>query len=495
MSKQLVFSIIFCILGVLCSRAQTVSSVEEQYSAERCMNAPIVCINPNDNNATVICYNDSSSYRPCFVYHSHTGAGASRKFRWPDVANTFGSISYKVNDMMIDGDYCYYCGKKETLTGVEYTTTGQMIPTYTATGFFGWVSMSQMSSSAITVLDLYLFDLPIDELIRMDGVPVSGSMLLGLISGHTLALVKGNGSTWACHFQDVTSAERLEDVKMTMNHLVTLSSFANGPYSFGLRCETKADAFRATTTHTLVNYYDGRKYNTLPMTTASLPNVSPTKHYEHGAMRMANHPYSDILTVAYDGCYTDGGDCRHYGLFTPMYLMNFSNCSSGYVSISMDNAQLITTTLLKPAQYTLLEMCYVATGNTIALLHGMETEEYGMWSILQSPSWIATTKLSSLQSDYRALKSMDVGSNGWTYWAGWRMPDKALLHFRQDGSMLERTCYSTHPPAAKEVLSLEAEEEIVTASPSIIPVFTLTQTHYQATATTLDYYPECTTSY
>ena len=495
-NKQLIIIILLCIVGSFCCKAQSLSSIEEQYIDQISEDAVVVCINPSDNNSTIICYNDSLYYRPSFVYHTHTGTGVSKRFHWPLIANTFGGITYKVNDMVIINGICYFCGRKRAVIGVEYSMEGLAIPIYQITGFFGWFAVSQISTPSSTTMDLYLFDLPVmEELKRMDGIIESGIVELGLISEHTLALVRGYGNSWDCHVQDVASSEKLEDVKITENHLVTLSRFLNSPYSFGLRCETKAVAFLSPITHVLNNYYNGTKYNTLLMTTASLPNGTPTRHYEDEVMRMVNHPGSDLVTVAYNGDDFDGEDCQHFGYYTPMYLMNFSNCSPGVVDINMSEAQLLFTSLHKLARYSLLGMCYVPTANAIAMLHGMRPEEYGMWSILQVSSWNSSVVPQSVQSDYKALTSMDIGTNDWAYLAGCRMPDKTLCHFRQDADNMDRSCHSTRPPISVEQLTLNAEEEPVTITPSSIPVFSITQTYYQIEATAPGYFPECKTSY
>lgn len=495
-NKQLTIIILLCIVGSFCCKAQSLSSIEEQYTDQKNEDAVVVCINPNDNNSTIICYNDSMYNRPNFVYHTHVGTGVSKRFHCPLIANTFGEMSYKVNDMVIINGTCYFCGKKQAIVSTEYTMEGLVIPIYQNTGFFGWFALSQISNPSSTTLDLYLFDIPVmEELKRMDGIFESGIVGLALISEHTLALVRGYGSGWDYHVQDVASTERLEDIKITANHLVTLSRFSNSRSSFGLRCEPKGDAFLSPFTHMLNNYYNGIKFNTLQMTTASLPNGTPTRHYEDEIMRMVNHPGTDLITVAYNGEYYDSEDCQHFGYYTPMYLMDLSNCALGVVDIDMSDAQLLITSLLKPAQYSLLEMCYVPTAKAIAMLHGMKEEVYGMWSILQVSSWNASVAPQSVQSDNKALTSMDVGTNDWAYLAGCRMPDKALCHYRQDGGMMERSCNSIRPATAAEKLIREAEEEPVTIEPSSIPIFTITQSHYQIEATAPGYFPECKTSY
>ena len=95
MNKQLIIIIVYCIFLSFSGKAQptaTITSTEEQYFAEECTTGPIVCINPNDNNNTVICYNNYLPSRPCFVYHRHTGTNVSKKFLWPEVSNTYGGI-------------------------------------------------------------------------------------------------------------------------------------------------------------------------------------------------------------------------------------------------------------------------------------------------------------------------------------------------------------------------------------------------------------------
>ena len=493
-NKQLIITILLYVAGSFCCKAQSLSSIEEQYIDQKSEDAVVVCINPSDNNSTIICYNDSMYNRPNFVYHTHTGTGVSKRFHWPLVNNTFGGITYKVNDMVIINDICYFCGKKCAVIG--YTMEELAMPIYQITGFFGWFAVSQISTPSSTTMDLYLFDLPVmEELKRMDGIIESGIVGLGLISEHTLALVRGYGSSWDCHVQYVASSERLEDVKITANHLVTLSRFSNSSYTFGLRCETKTEAFLSPITHVLNNYYNGIMYNTLPMTTESLPYNQPTMHHENEVMRMVNHPGSDLITVAYNGVDFDGEDCQHYGYYTPMYLMDFSNCSTGFVDINMNRAQLLSTSLHKLVRYSLLEMCYVPTANAIAMLHGMRAEVYGMWSILQVSSWNSSVAPHSVQSDYKALTSMDVGTNDWAYLAGCRMPDKAICHYRQDGGMMERSCNSIRPTTIAEKLNGEAGEEPVTIVPSAIPIFTITQTHCQIEATAPGYFPECKTTY
>ncbi len=322
----------------------------------------------------------------------------------------------------------------------------------------------------------------------------AGDVELGLISERQLAIVNGYGTSWACHVQDVSTLERLEDVKITLNHLVTLSRFVGDYYSFGLRCESKTDAFISPVTHQLNNYYSGIMFNTHPMTTASLPNGHPTMHQEKEGMRMVDHPGTDYVTVAYNGDYFDSGDCQHFSFYTAMYRMDLSNCTPGYVAITMDDAQLLTTGLLKLAHYMLWEMRYVPTASTIALLQGMITESQGMWSVLQVASWNPSWMPRSVQADYRALKSMDVDAAGWAYLAGKRMPDKTLLHFRQDAGMMERSCYSTRPATIVEKLTLNPVENPVPIEPSDIPP-TITPVHFQINATNSEYYPQCNTSY
>lgn len=496
MNKRLITIIVFCLVGLFYCKVQSHSSVEEQYTNVKCMDTVVARINPLDNNSTVISYNDAMSSLPTFVYHTHAGSVVSKRFTWPMISNTFGYIFYTVNDMIIVGGDCYFCGGKRAIIGWEYSMEGYAMPVYQNTGFFGWFDVSQMSATSPTSLDLYLFDLPVSgELKRMDGIFVSGGVGLGLISEQTLAIVRGYGNSWACHVQNVGTDERLEDVKITENHLVTLSRFLSDDYSFGLRCETKNDAFDSPATHLLYNYYNGIRYQTYPMTTVSIPNSHPTMRQRDEVMRMVNHPSSDLVTVAYNGEYLDSGDCQHSGFHTAMYLMNLSNCVSGHVNILMDDAQLLTTGLLKKAQYSLWEMRYVSAANTIAMLQGAKTEYTGMWSILQDASWSPTWMPRSVQADYRALKSMDVDAAGWAYLAGRSIPDKKLLHFRQDLGKMERSCYSTRPVTVVEKLILNSGEVPVPIGPSLVPIFTITQSHFQSDATTTGYYPKCNTSY
>ena len=80
-NKQLIIIILLCIVGSFCCKAQSLSSIEEQYIDQISEDAVVVCINPSDNNSTIICYNDSLYYRPSFVYHTHTGTGVSKRFK------------------------------------------------------------------------------------------------------------------------------------------------------------------------------------------------------------------------------------------------------------------------------------------------------------------------------------------------------------------------------------------------------------------------------
>lgn len=495
MHKRLIIISVFCTIGVFCCKAQSATSAEDRFFDEACTTSPVVCINPADNNNTIICYNDSVSATPCFVYHTHSGTADEKKFQWQPTSNLYGSIYYRVYDMVIIGGLCYFCGGKSYISGYEYTMSGLLEPISVTMGFFGWFNVAQLSSPSSTTLDLYLFFLSAGELKRMDGILESGTVKLGLISDQTLALVTGSYFTWSWHVQDVVSSERLEDIAITANHLVTLSRFTNSPYAFGMRCETIVDAFASTSNYTLFNYYNGIKFNTLSMTTSSLPGEAPTRHAEEAVMRMVKHPASDLVTVAYDGLGFTSEDCLQSGFYTAMYLMDFSNCAHEYVNISMVDAQLVTTSLLKSAPYSLRELCHVTTDNTIALLHDMDTEHYGMWSILQDVSWSTPWQPKSLQADYRAYRSMDAGSNGWLYMAGLKKEGKSLLHFRQDESRMERSCLSTRPPAVVEKLSLPADEEAVPIVETGHPYYTITQTHFLIDSVQPAFHTGCQTSY
>ncbi len=161
MNKKFVFFIVYFAVGLLCCNAQTFSSVEEQYSDLQCRDTVVARINPLDNNSTIISLNDDLYGLPSFIYHTHSGTGASRRFPWPILTNYYGGIFYKVNDMVVIGGRCYFCGGKSAPIGYEYTLDGHAVLFYQTTGYFGWFDVGQMSTPSPTVLDVYLFDLPV----------------------------------------------------------------------------------------------------------------------------------------------------------------------------------------------------------------------------------------------------------------------------------------------------------------------------------------------
>ena len=138
MNKRLLIIVVYCVVGLLYCKAQSLSSIEEQYSSLQCLDTIVVRINATDNNSTIISCNDDMYGLPSFVYHSHSGTGVSKRFPWPIIANFYGGIFYKVNDMITLDGRCYFCGRKHAPIGNEYTMDGHVVLIYQTTGFFGW---------------------------------------------------------------------------------------------------------------------------------------------------------------------------------------------------------------------------------------------------------------------------------------------------------------------------------------------------------------------
>ena len=498
MKKRYLLIYLFLVLGVFCGHGQTITSTESHYYSMRGNTDPIVCTNPNDNNNAIICFSDSTTRNPCFIYHNHSVSGTSRKCLWPTSATPYGFTHYLVRDMTVIGDKCYFCGTKTSDTGAVYTIQGYLMILSETTGFFGWFDLAQIANPSATSLNLHLFNIPVVPPKRMAGIVENGVTKLGFINETTLALVKGDGYSWSNVVEPLAlGTEELVDITFTANHLVTLSRFSGESFSFGLRSEPISDAFFFIHPDPQSNYYHGVKFNTAPMTTLSLPEQYPTMQPTDVTMRMASHPGSDFLTVAYDGKKYDEGDCSHFGFYTPMFLMDLSGCHPGHVDIAMSEAMLVTNPLLKLSSYSLQDMGYLPLGNTyaIALLHGMDYENYGLWSILQTPSWIQYGDLQGVQADNRGFKSMDVDGNGWIHLAGWLQADRKLLQSRQDGNHMERSCDATRPVAFTEALKPLVEGTDVLITPPGIPFHIISQEQHSVDMTGTGYYIKCTTAY
>lgn len=203
----------------------------------------------DNNNANLMYYEwEGESY---FLYTRHTQLGFSYSpliFPLPTpYAIPWGTIRYRINDMKLIGNKCFYCGIKYTPVGEEHIASGDRNIIYDSIGFVGWIDtrITYIFSDFYTVDVKNTADLrrlaikqtPNDTLVAIIGTS-SDSHLPCLVT-----LLKNGASDYYQIHKIINPSEQLMDVVFTEEMLVTVSKFLNEHRSFGLRGASYNDLF------------------------------------------------------------------------------------------------------------------------------------------------------------------------------------------------------------------------------------------------------------
>ena len=368
----------------------------------------------NYNDSVVVMYNydyDLSDGENRFTVRKlSTTSPNSISFKLPDIYtlggtpfptppyNNGGKILYRIHDMRIFEDTCYFCGEKKTTTGDYYIDTNGH-PTYQTTdiGLVGKFTISKLFNG---INDLELVTIPnIVSLRRMTVYPASQGYSISMIgvpdvsSPTCIVDLYRNPSTgqWiydAAHPSIVQ--EILTDITFTDGTVITVSGIVYDNYSFIIR-QTKA-AWVLTDPSTCI--HTPYLFHTNTAIVLSNPSVLPTER--------------DYLVPLYlcperneSPCYYVAHECRapHYGI--AVYRMKVDD----FCIKPLNSANQY---IMGPPSVTkLYDMAFCSTPNTLFLL---TTNPVFNSFYVQLASFANTTDYSDYQyykSD-RNIHSLDI---------------------------------------------------------------------------------------
>lgn len=412
----------------------------------------LIRANPNDNYNPLIYYitAPATNRKWYFLYHSLNGN--AYKFLWPTFANNINTMAYYVYDMLILGNYCYFCGTKIYPTGSHYEPEIGWTDILDSVGFVGRISLDKINNPAPSV-GMQLHDISgTNTLTKMDATVYSGDTLIALVgkastpgSLSQLVLINESSSSWSDRVYPVNDpAEAVTDVIFTQNQLITVSMFENEHLSFGIRREEIISVHAGYSI--LFNYNMLVKFNTNNMTGPNSSNPNATWHPDKITALLSCIQGSDTITVAYQ-CIDSSAICPNSMYQTALFQIICDPSDISFMKIH--NAQLVSNNL-NNSHYNFVDMMYIPYDKTIALLHYNVTDpSYGA-SALQFAVWSTNDgTISNLLSDYQDYRSLDIFQNRHIYLAGGSQSDSTIIYNMQDkyyvNSQPSYSCYATRP--------------------------------------------------
>ena len=456
----------------------TVTASREETFYEDFGQKLLIRANPNDNNNPLIYYVTASNIgrKWYFLYHSLNGSGNAYKFLWPTYANSLNSKALYVHDMVILGNFCYFCGTDYYPSETYFDPEMGWTYLYDSIGFVGRISLNKINnptpSIAIQVHDVG----GTKNLTKLDATVYSGDTILALVgmsstTGMPPALVLYNKFTagWKERVYPLDNPDEIvTDVIFTQEQLVTVSLFRNEHFSFGLRREDISSV--QVGNPNLYNYNMLIKYNTYNMTGPNSPNPKATWHPKNITALLSCIPGSDTVTVAYQ-CIDSLSSCPNSMYQTALFQIICDPYDNLYRQIY--NAQLVSNNL-NINNYTFVDMMYIPHDKTTALLHYNVTNSLYGASILQFASWNTLDDyIPNLLTDHQDYRSLNVFQNKYFYLTGASQSDSTIMYFRQNqqysNSQPSYSCYATRPLSYSRSLTGGSWEFIHTVIPKVDP--------------------------
>lgn len=191
-----------------------------------------------------------------------------------------GKTLYRIHDMQIYGDTCYFCGEEKTTTG-NYVIDTNGLPTY-ETDDVGLVGKFTINKMLIGINDLKLIRIPyVSSLKRMTVYSASQGYSISMIGtpkdltspSCIVDLYPGSGSWVYDAAKPMNVQEVLTDITYSGGAVVTVSKTTNDNYAFILRL-TKAAWILTDPMTCIFNPY---LFHTNTATVNSNPAVLPTE--------------------------------------------------------------------------------------------------------------------------------------------------------------------------------------------------------------------------
>jgi len=415
-------------------------------------------------NGDMLVHNyDMSAFTSVFTCRQTPTHPTANRYEIPIPANVYGPMSFRVLDMVVVGDMCFFCGRKRHAVGIEYGPDGNPYTVYVDRGFVGQVSLNHITDSPSGTANYRLTDLPdTKELTRIDvkvDPDVTSDTMLALVGTSTagqscLAFVNAGSGPWCYKVVTPTDAtETFSDVVFTETYVTATSRYAGNSYLFGMRSAMINDIF-------VNNYYSDldmvNTFNTSAMVNV-VTNINTTMQSGHGIIQLSPVPGTDEVNVGYESiALTPSGNRENH---TTLFLMDVYMPGNTYILNLQDVRSGVD------GHGTFADMLTMKERNGVALLHRSTTGQPPR-SVVQFASW-ATIGLSFSYAapDDEELTSIDKYGKD-LLWAAGHRPDHqdSVVLFNQNLACPFVSCYTEIYPLAAplaEMVKPDTEEKRV----------------------------------
>ena len=438
----------------------------------------LVCTDPA-SSIDIVCHMNASGGNPKFSY-VRPGSGASHAF-WPRLTTPAQSNSaeyldttFYVEDMVVLGDYCFFCGRVHIFTNVA--TEVPIVPGETRENSIdiecGFVAKFSISGIMYSNQPSGMSFVPIPEtenVIRIKThpglgcigalaeVPNIGRSLLFM--DHTTASgypTPPYATSYPYQLVYPATGEMFTDFAFTDSLLVVVSSWST-PYTLGIRKSLVGDVLTLPIPSTLLSTsyrYDASMINT----TVNPRHTPPTEIHKY--LRVTDMPQSDEFIVAYES--SGGGvedSCRRDSTHTCLFRFD-----GQHTPPSMDQARLLS--LDEEYMGGLEDVRYTPLDDMVILMYRRELSTGADESIVQYPSLNTTGQVPCQYMGRYKFMSMDVTGAASTSFAGWDAANDCVTYLWHDLSHFPKSCRLTLPTAFMEKMDIIEPEIIETDLPS-----------------------------
>lgn len=277
---------------------------------------------------------------------------------------------------------------------------------------------------------------------RSDTLLVMAGVANNATRSSCLIFMKGAGSSWQSHVRLASSmSETFTDVIFTAKSIVAVSREQGENLKFYLRSAITEEVFDNQYYSDLNNR---NEFNTGSMYIGSVPNTTPTWHYDNVQMRLCSIPELDEFCVAYESFFPN----PTYGVTKnniSLYKMDATDANINMNRIDMLSAQFVNGDISDTGTFT--DMSFLSYNNSTLLLHQTTSGTATSKSILQFASWSNIGTITNSVTPDISFKSVDVKDGRYVYASG-IIPgsNDRVVRYYQDINYLNSingACYDT----------------------------------------------------
>ena len=416
-------------------------------------------IRSDHNYSGSLIYYEDSDGRSYFLYRHKDPTEPTCRFTWPN-HTSIDQQKYKIFDVVIGEDTCYFCGSYIN----NLTTTPDTV------GLVGWADLQNIAHTPCSLATIYFNFCTIPGtrvFTQMDGYfdhsqHIAQLCMVGESYSSTApscaAFVKWNRllTTWNYRLVGTLDTnETLTDISFSGlgTKVVAVSRYANEPYKFGLRGEYTSNIFDFILYPTLTNFTHRNTVNTYGLYLASSSNPHPTWHANDIVARIVCPPNSEEFTVAYE-CVDNTKTCETKQQVA-LFRIDVSTFPWNY-NMNLTGKQIVRGYFEESSTFT--DMLYIPDNKTFALLHRSKNSSNGKSAAVQFPTWLNYGQINTLISDVALHSSMDIRdftTGRYLTLVGDHVDDNNICFFRQALNDLGTSCYQTNPVSVSEELILD----------------------------------------